>query len=152
MDYPNVAVTFLIEYNRKFLLVARGGNETNFASLWAFPGGKVEIGETAIDTMHREILEETGLILTDQACFLDTYWFKKTMGIAFLVRATHDTVVLGDDLQDYVWVSSTDEMKQYTCIPGIYNHLKRALEMLNRGQFDSLERMNLVPGTYINSV
>ena len=151
MDYPNVVITFLIEYQDKFLLVARGGNEANFASLWAFPGGKVEIGETAIDTIRREVLEETGLLLTDDVSFLDTYYFKKTLGLAFLVRAVNDTVMLGDGLTDYVWVDSIDQMKAYRCIPGIYNHLVRALEMNAGKRFDSLEKMNLIPAKYLNT-
>lgn len=151
MDYPNVVITFLIEYQGKFLLVARGSGETNFADLWAFPGGKVEIGETAIDTIRREVLEETGLSLTDDICFLDSYSFKQTMGLAFLVRATHDTVSLGDSLEGYAWVGSTDDMQAYRCIPGIYNHLERALEMLQKNCFDSAEAANLIPPKYKNA-
>lgn len=150
-SHPNVVVTIMIEFNSKFLLIARDGKEENFANLWAFPGGKVELNETLVDTIRRETLEETGLSLTDEGVFLDTYFFKNTVGVAFLVRATSSQVVLDlNEIKEYVWVSSVDELKKYNCIPGIYNHLKRALDMFNKGVFDSLEDMNLIQSKYIN--
>lgn len=149
-NLPNLTVTFLIEFESKFLLISRGKAEKNFPSLWAFPGGKVEIGETVIDTIRREIFEETNLELTDEACFLDSYFFKKTVGIAFLVRAKNGKVLLSEEISDFVWVESLNDLKTYKCIPGIFNHLERAIELLNKGQFDSLEKMNLVECKYIN--
>ncbi len=32
---------------------------------WGFPGGKVDAGEHPLETASRELLEETGLVLTD---------------------------------------------------------------------------------------
>ena len=149
-ELPNITVTFVIEYNNKFLLTHRSNNVTNYSGKWAFPGGKCEIGETAIDTLKREVLEETSLELTDEACFLDTYFFKKTVGIAFLVRATSENVVLTEDNQNYKWISSVEELREYNCTEGIHNHLVRAIEQVNKGNFDSLEKMNLTPNKYLN--
>jgi len=150
MNYPNLTVTFLIEFKSKFLLISRGKKENNFPSMWAFPGGKVEFDETVIDTIKREVIEETGLELLDDACFLDSYFFKKTVGIAFLVRAMSNQVMLSTEIQDYRWISDLDELKQYNCIPGIYNHFLRAKEMLTKKAFDSLEKMNLTEFKYLN--
>ncbi len=148
--YPNLTITFLIECGGKFLLVSRGKIEENFPNLWAFPGGKVEISETVIDAIRREVKEETDLELTDDAVFLDSYFFKSTIGIAFLVRSTHENVKLSNELSDYQWITSLEDIKNYNCIPGIYNHLKRAKEKLDKGDFDSLEEMNLVESKYLN--
>jgi mutator protein MutT len=150
-SYPNATITFVIEYQGKYLLVRRG-DEENYAALWAFPGGKVEIGETAIETIRREIKEETGLDITDECVFLDSYAFKRSVGFCFLVRALNDKVCLDDGLTNYVWVSDIEDMKKYSCIPGIYNHLVRAMEMVEKNVFDSLEKMNLVKKTYINTM
>ncbi len=149
-EYPNLTITFLIEYKGKFLLISRGEHEENFPSLWAFPGGKVEIGETAIDTIRREILEEVGLEIEDEAKFLNSYTFKKSVGIAFIVRAKSDKVVLSNEFSDYKWIKSTEEMDSLKSISGIYNHLVLAKEILRNRSFDSLEKMNLTKEKYIN--
>jgi mutator protein MutT len=41
-------------------LVARRGPSMSLAGKWEFPGGKVEVGESAPDALAREILEELG--------------------------------------------------------------------------------------------
>jgi len=150
MEYPNLTVTFLIEFKNKFLLISRAKNASNFPSLWAFPGGKVEFEETVIDTIKREVKEETGLDLHDEACFLDSYFFKKTVGIAFMVRAKSCKVIISDEIVDYRWVSDIQDLDNYNCIPGIYNHLLRAKELLLKNKFDSLEDMNLSEIKYVN--
>jgi len=148
--YPSVSVTFIIEFKSKFLLVCRGSKEDNFPSLWAFPGGKVEADETIIDTIRREVKEETNLSLTDEAAFLDSYFFKGRVGVAFLVRATSADVLLSEELIDYRWITTIDEMRDLNCIPGIYNHLQRAHDVFNANILDSLEQMNLTESKYIN--
>ena len=149
-ELPNITVTFLIEYEEKFLLISRGQNEKNFPSLWAFPGGKCEIGETIIDTIRREIFEETALEITDQGKFLNTYFFKKSIGVAFIVRAKSDKVNLAEGIENYKWISSLEEMQNLNCIPGIHNHLVLAKNVLLSNNFDSLEQMKLSPDKYIN--
>lgn len=149
-ELPNITVTFLIEYKGKFLLVSRGSKEKNFPSLWAFPGGKCEIGETIIDTIKREVFEETNLELNEEAFFLDSYYFKKSVGVAFFVRAKNNNVIISDEITDYRWVETVEEMSNYRCIPGIFNHLERAIHVLRNGYFDTLNSMNLTPEKYIN--
>ena len=150
VDKPNITITFLIEYKGKFLLVRRASKEENFPDLWAFPGGKVEIGETVVETIRREVYEETGLMLNNEAAFLNTYAFNKTVGLAFFVSTISDKVRLSNELTDHRWVESEEELQEHKCIPGIYNHLRCAKSILSRGYFDGLEEMNLVEHKYIN--
>ena len=44
------------------LLIGRRADQVHQGGLLEFPGGKIEIGESAADAMVRELKEETGLI------------------------------------------------------------------------------------------
>lgn len=150
MKYPKLTITFLIEYKSKFLLILRPSNEENFPSLWAFPGGKPELEETVVDTIRREVMEETGLELRDEVAFLDTYTFGKSIGLAFLVRAKNNDVKISSEVLEYRWISSLDELKAYNCIPGIYNHYVLAFKKLQSNQFDILDNIQLTKDKYLN--
>ena len=43
------------------LLAARRRKPVNLAGRWEFPGGKVDVGETPVDALHRELLAELGV-------------------------------------------------------------------------------------------
>lgn len=60
-----------ILYRDNALLAARRAPGT-FEGLWEFPGGKVEVGETAEEALRREIREEL-------ACSLSTVWHYDTI-------------------------------------------------------------------------
>jgi len=55
----NIGVSVIIVRGDQALLVKRA--EPPYKGLWAFPGGKVEWGETLNQAARREVLEETGL-------------------------------------------------------------------------------------------
>jgi 8-oxo-dGTP diphosphatase len=56
---PIVGVSTLVSDGERVLLVKRGRG--TYAGLWAFPGGKVEFGESLAEAAAREVSEETGI-------------------------------------------------------------------------------------------
>ncbi len=55
-----VAVGVLIRPNGDFLLTSRPVGKV-YAGFWEFPGGKLESGESALQALQRELLEELGI-------------------------------------------------------------------------------------------
>ena len=58
-EMPVVGVGVVVIDDGRLLLVERGGEIEH--GKWAIPGGKVQFGETLVETAAREVLEETGL-------------------------------------------------------------------------------------------
>jgi 8-oxo-dGTP diphosphatase len=56
----DVAVGVLIRPDGDFLLTSRPSGKV-YAGYWEFPGGKFELGETAQQALHRELIEELGI-------------------------------------------------------------------------------------------
>jgi ADP-ribose pyrophosphatase len=59
MEAPGVGVAGIVAENGEVLLVRRGNAPAK--DLWAFPGGRVEVGESLRDALAREIAEECRL-------------------------------------------------------------------------------------------
>lgn len=59
-DHPKVAALAVVIRDGMVLLVKRR-NEPD-AGLWGFPGGHVDLGETAMDAALRELREETTIV------------------------------------------------------------------------------------------
>lgn len=59
MMHPKLGAIAVVHHEGRFLLVKRK-KEPN-ANTWGFPGGHVELGETAFEAAVRELSEETGV-------------------------------------------------------------------------------------------
>ena len=95
---------------KKFLVVKRGYNDTS-AGMWENPGGKKEIGENIVDTLKREILEETGIVVDYYKLLYATAINEEKnpfMIIGFLVTTTKEEIELSFEHVSYRWCDVDD--------------------------------------------
>ncbi len=82
---------------------------------WGIPGGKIERGESSTAALEREILEETGLSLTDirfvlvQDCIDSPEFIRPAhfLLLNYLARATTTAVTLNDEAEEFRWLTPT---------------------------------------------
>ena len=105
---PVRAVSAAIYHDGRFLLVRRGHAPAR--GLYAFPGGRVEAGETLEEAVRRELLEETGAQLSDVTHLIDLELAseQETGRIAFILSVhtasfAGGDIVAGDDADEAAW-------------------------------------------------
>lgn len=104
-EYPRPAVTtdcivITREERPQVLLIQRGGEP--FRGHWAFPGGFMDMDETAEQCAMRELTEETGMSVTDVVQVgaysrVDRDPRGRTVGIAFMAIIDSPQCVQGQD-------------------------------------------------------
>lgn len=108
------AVKAIILKNGKFLALHRKDARSR---LFDLPGGRMEFGETAEETVIREVREETGLVIKP-ICILGSWNNVKEdfqiIGIFYLCSANNEPIRLSDEHDEYRWLDankrSLDEM------------------------------------------
>jgi 8-oxo-dGTP diphosphatase len=55
-------VAGVLRRSRKILLCHRRADRSHYPEVWDLPGGRVEPGETLVETLRRELAEELGII------------------------------------------------------------------------------------------
>jgi nucleoside triphosphatase len=86
---------------------------------YVVPGGHIELGETMEQALKREIMEETGFVISDinficfqEFIFDNAFWKKKHfVFFDFACRASSANAKLNSEAQEYVWVSVEDALK-----------------------------------------
>ncbi len=109
------------------ILVVRRANPPSQGA-WSIPGGRVEAGETAAEAAHREVREETGMVVdigsvagrtdvqSEGAVVYDVLDFWATpLEEGVTLRA-------GDDAVDVRWVTR-EELAALPCTPGLVDIL-----------------------------
>jgi 8-oxo-dGTP diphosphatase len=111
-----VAAIAIMERNGRFLVLRRIDPEPQLHHKWEFPGGGIEWGETPLETLKREMKEETGLIVQDATLLgIHTHvWDLPTERvqvflIVYCAQADSEEVVLSPEENDaYKWVTADE--------------------------------------------
>ena len=103
-----VVTAAVIERDGRFL-VTRRLEGTHLAGLWEFPGGKIHEGESLVEGLSREILEElgTGAIVGDEIFQVTHEYAERSVTLHFFVCSlTSDPrPLLGQQMR---WVARED--------------------------------------------
>lgn len=144
-----IAVKGLIFFQDKFLILNRSEKAKGEFHYWEFPGGRMEFGETPLDTLIREIKEETGLIVKPKRP-LSTWSFLRDeythlVGITYLCIAENREVNLSFEHEGFSWITF-HEIDQYEFHPSVLTtirewDLKEILGEVNRNKSDALPWM-----------
>jgi 8-oxo-dGTP diphosphatase len=130
-----VGVGGVVISNGRALLIRRGGPPLE--GQWSIPGGMLEVGETLLEGVRRELLEETGievrvgeLIDVFERINLDgdgrtRYHF---VVLDYLCEAMSGEARAGSDVTDVAW-AATSELANYSLSETATRVILKAFEM-----------------------
>lgn len=129
---PELAVSAAIFRNGEVLVVRRAGAPAK--GLWTLPGGRVEVGETLVEAVRREVIEETTLVVDviGLAGYREII-LPKAVGLRgrhfvilpFAARWISGTAVLNDELSDGRW-TSVEAVSELPTTEGLLEILRHA--------------------------
>lgn len=122
----------LIIHRHKFLILKQNHHGQTY---WDLPGGKMEFGESPIETLKREVKEETFLEIKIKK-LMGVWWFftldqkRQIVCLTYLCSAFHPEKIdltqnpAQENIIDYDWIS------QEEFLSGKYNFLHQSLNSL----------------------
>lgn len=110
-------VSCFVEYNGKILLLHRQDHKPQ-GNTWGVPAGKVDAGENILESMIREIHEETGFLLPSSQISYFKKVFVKYPDIDFIYHIYHtvlnqkpSVIINNAEHKDFKWVSPKNALK-----------------------------------------
>jgi 8-oxo-dGTP diphosphatase len=113
-----ILVAAAVIYRDSMILIARRAPGKHLAGYWEFPGGKIELGETAENCLVREVQEELGILISVNSFLQENFHDYGDKEI--LLKAYLCTYLGGDlaliDHDAFQWILP-DKLSQYHLAP-----------------------------------
>ena len=134
-DHARVGVGAVVLSGDCVLLVRRGGQPSR--GKWSLPGGLVELGETTVEAIERELAEECGLkirvaglagvldrVVKDADGRIRYHWVL----VDYLAYPESETICAGSDAAEARWVA-VDEIANLDVTEGLADMIQRAVAL-----------------------
>ncbi len=134
-DHPRVGVGAVVLHGDRVLLVRRGGQPA--MGKWSLPGGLVELGETTVDAIRRELKEECGIdariagvagvvdrVTRDAAGRIRYHYVL----VDFLALVDSEACAAGSDAAACQWVD-VDRVSELDITDGLVDMIERAVAL-----------------------
>ena len=134
-ERPIVGVGGVVIHNERALLIRRGS--APLEGEWSIPGGMLEVGETLLEGVQRELLEETAievkvldLIEVFERVNRDAAgrWKYHFVILDYLCEAVRGDARAGSDVTDVAWARES-ELSGYSLTPTATRVIQKAFEM-----------------------
>ncbi|MDP3561315.1 MAG: 8-oxo-dGTP diphosphatase MutT [Legionellaceae bacterium] len=109
-----VAVAIIIDPEERILITQRPMSAPH-GGMWEFPGGKLEMNESAVDALIREVKEEVGLDIIQYEFLTQIDYDYQEKFVSLLVYTVHHfqgTATCLESQDDLRWVKK-DELEQF---------------------------------------
>lgn len=129
-EYPKIVIGALIynEENKIFL-----GKSNKWGDRWIVPGGHLELGETFVECIKREVREETNLEISNieligiqESIFSEEFHKKRHM--IFLdyccLANNSSSIKLNDEIQEYIWIKPEEALEKLILAQTTVNFIK----------------------------
>ncbi len=134
-----ILVNAVVEKKGKILVSQRSLEETHQPGSWTIPGGKVEktpgnVWNIIEETLKKEVMEETGVEIKDDAQLLTNNTFIRSTGqhVVALVFLCHWKSGEGKPLEDTIdikWITE-EELKKKEFAPNVDIYIQKGFDKL----------------------
>lgn len=133
---PTPGVCVLVEKERK-VLIGKRANWSTVSNKWCLPCGFIEYNETFLEAAHREVFEETGLLIKISALINvssnyinpDLHTLVPLLAASVVGGQLHP----GDDIKELTWLSENDSFPEMA-----FEADEFILERYFKGELDGL--------------